>query len=226
MLIDEIIDYMENEEKRLKGVGWKDPSGFSRAFLYKVRLLIKSNNLNTILFFLDYKITNLILIVKRLRKELDLPLFEKSLQTKNLRYIEIDVESFFHFSYSLLNIVARLTPLFYKHQTKKLPTKSFNAQRKWYIEHTDLDPEYSEYLKNETRWFEDFLEHRKQLTHYHPLVIFLASDGSVFFGTHRNDRGLIPNVNVAEFINSTANSILEFLVVYDNHFGKKGDSMV
>jgi hypothetical protein len=223
VLIDEILNSMEKDEKNLKGLGWKDPEASRRDLLYKAKEQIwnKSNDLRTNLFFLDRKITNLILIVQRLRKELDLPPFEEPFRTKSLQYIEIDIESFFQSSYSLLNLVAGLTPHFYRHPIKGLPHKSFRKQRRWYIKHTDLDPKYSKYLKSETRWFDDFIVHRDKLAHLHPLVTFLTHDATVFFGTNRNEKGFIPNVNVGDFINSTANCILEFLIFYDNHFGKK-----
>ena len=226
MLIDEEIDFMEKEENRLKGLGWKDPEGSNLDLYYnaKEQLWNKSDNLRTILFLLDYKIKNLILIVQRLRKELTLPIFEEPFQTRNLHYIEIDIESFLHFSYSLLNVIARVTPEFYNHRPKGLPSESFRLQRKWYIEHDEVEPEYSKYFKNSTGWFEDFLKHREQLAHYRPLITFLTHDGSVFFGTYRNEKGLIPNIKVEDFINNTANGILEFLVVYNNHFGKKTTS--
>jgi hypothetical protein len=226
VLIDEVIDFMEKDENGCKGLGFKDPEGSIPDLLYNVKdqLWNKSNNLRTILFLLDYKIKNLILIVQRLREELALPVFEEPFRTKNLHYVEIDIESFLHFSYSLLNVIARVTPEFYRPQLEGLPSKSFRLQRKWYIEHDEVEPEYSKYFKNSTGWFEDFLKHREQLAHHRPLITFLTHDGSVFFGTYRNEKGFIPNVKVEDFINNTANGILEFLVVYNTHFGWKTTS--
>ena len=226
VLIDEVIDIMEKEENRCKGLGFKDPEVGIPDLLYNVKkqLWNKSNNLRTKLFLLDNKIKNLILIVQRLRKELSSPMFEKPFRTKNLQYTEIDIESFLHFSYSLLNVIARLTPEFYNRQLKGLPSDGFRNQREWYIEHDEVEPEYSKYFKNSTGWFEDFLKHREQLAHYRPLITFLTHDGSVFFGTNRNEKGFIPTIKVEDFINNTANGILEFLVVYNTHFGKKTTS--
>jgi hypothetical protein len=226
MLIDEIIYEMERFEERLKRKGYKDPEGCMRSLLYRISTLNKNKKYQLIIFLLEKKIHNYILLVRRLRKELSQPIFEKPFETKNLRYVEIDIEAFLNMTYSLLNIIARLTPSFYEHPARtRVPCKSFNKQRKWYIGNVDLDPKYSEFFKNNTSWFEEFREHRKHLTHYHPLVTFRSSKGSVFFGTKRDEKGFIPNFDVSKFINLTANNVLEFLEFYDNYFGSKIEVM-
>jgi hypothetical protein len=217
MLIDKIIERIENEENRLKEIGCRDPYAPGISFLYDLSLEV-DQRFRIKIILLEDKINDLILIVRRLRKAITLPIQERSMETKNMHYIKIDIESFFGFSYSILEIIARLTPIFYKPPLKGLKSGHFREQRKWFIEHPEKDSEYSEYLKRETSWFEDFVEHRKKLTHYHPLIIFQSTTHGITFGTDRNRKGFIPNFSVLEYINETTSKFLEFIIFYNEHY--------
>ncbi|MCJ7635243.1 hypothetical protein MUP77_22995 [Candidatus Bathyarchaeota archaeon] len=142
------------------------------------------------------------------------------METQNKRYIEIDIESFFHFSYSILNIIAKLTPMFYKPVLQGLKSKDFNPQRKWFIKHPEKDKEYSEYLRTNTSWFEDLEEDRTQLAHHQPLITFRSTEHILTFGTHWNKREGIDNYPVLDYVNEKSNGLLEFVIFYDKHFGK------
>ena len=85
----------------------------------------------------------------------------------------------------------------------------------------EKDPKYSKYLVEKTSWFEKFREHRRKLTHYHPLVTFRSSQHDITFGTGRDKKGYIPNVSVSGYITKTASELLEFISFYDKHFGQK-----
>lgn len=229
MNVDKTIESIEKDERRLRKLGYKDPYGARPSFLFHLMGLDfrdvsweANQEYRSIIWLLGNKIDHLIDIVRRLRTALTFPIQEQSLMTKNYHYIEIDIESFFHFSYSILEIIAkRLTSRFYKPKLEGLPTKNFRRQRKWFIENPQKDPEYCEYLRRKTAWFEGFREHRRSLTHYHPLITFQTSQHDITFGTGRDEEGYIPNVSVAEYINKTTSELLDFIDFYDKHFGRR-----
>ena len=115
MLIDDEIEVAEKMEKQYRELGFNDPYGGN--LLLTNLLALSFTNISwqtdqkfrTMVFLLGRKIENLVLIVRRLRNSVNLPLQEGSVETKNKRYIEIDIESFFHFSSSILDTIARLT---------------------------------------------------------------------------------------------------------------------
>jgi len=228
MIIDDVIRLIEKDERRWRKLGYKDPYGARPSFLVNLMGLDfrdvswKADQIyRTKIWFLENKINHLIDIVRRLRKALTFPIQEQSLETKNKQYIEIDIESFFHFSYSILEIMARLTPRFYKPPLKGLKSKSFRKQREWFMNNPEKDPKYSKYLVERNSWFEKLREHRRKLTHYHPLITFQSSEHGITFGTGRDKEGYIPNVGVSEYINKTASELLDFIFFYDKHFGQK-----
>ncbi|OGV58573.1 MAG: hypothetical protein A2X49_00530 [Lentisphaerae bacterium GWF2_52_8] len=73
----------------------------------------------------------------------------------------LDIESLHGFTRALLDDTARLTPYFYSRagNVKGMKTRTFDAQRRWYAENIDFDPEFAVYLKEQTVWV-DGLEDR------------------------------------------------------------------
>ncbi len=126
-----------------------------------------------------------------------------------------------HFSYSILNIFAKFTPRFYKHVERKgLKNKGFKDQKKWFLKHSEIDKEYSEYLGTKTYWFEEMENDRSALSHNHPLITFRSTKYVLTFGTDRNKNGLIPNYPILDYVNEKSSGLLEFIQFYDEHFGK------
>jgi hypothetical protein len=226
MLIDDEIKGAEQMEKQYRELGLKDPYGGNFPLFDLLKLPSekiywhKPHKYRTMVFLLGRKIENLVLIVRRLRDSLNLPLQEGSVETKNKRYIEIDVESFFYLSFSALDIIARLTPNFYKREEESIKSESFEKQKKWFMEHPKKDQEYSKYLSTNMAWFDDLKLHRDKLTHHHPLIIFQSAKGIVTFGTHRNEKGFINNYPVLNYVNDKASALLDFIYFYNRHFGK------
>jgi hypothetical protein len=226
MLIDDEIELAEKMEKQDRELGFNDPHGGN--LLLTNLLALSFTNISwqtdqkfrTKVFLLGRKIENLVLIVRRLRNAVSLPLQEGSMETKNKRHIEIDIESFFYFSFSILDNIARLTPIFYKPESEGTKSRSFRLQRKWFIDHPEKDPEYSEYLRTRTSWFEDLETHRVQLSHYHPLITFLSKEHILTFGTHENEKGFINNYPVLKYVNEKSSALLDFIIFYGRHFGK------
>lgn len=226
MDIDVLINFIDKSQK-LQIEMRRKHKNFEAGEAYIVFDIVKKmsdkHKLSSKVLYLNNRITYLALIVRRLRKALDSACKTPMLETIQLRYIEIDIEAFFHIAYSLLNVIARLTPELFEKPIQGLKSESFYEQRKWFMkeENKRVDPEYSEYLTNNTDWFEDFHYHRKQLTHYHPLLTFRSiPELELFFDTHER-KGAEPDISVRDYINKTANGIINLVAFYNLHFGKK-----
>ena len=77
----------------------------------------------------------------------------------------LDIETFFVVVRSFLDDVAILTPYFYPKGTKKPKRYSFSDQLKWYTSHPDFDPPMTDYIINNTGWFNEMKEVRDRLLH-------------------------------------------------------------
>ena len=136
MLINQSINLAEKTEKHFQEIGFKDPYSSGSSLLHNLLALsfkdisIKTDQkFRARVWLLEQKINHLVLIVRRIRNLINLPLQEDSMETKNKHYIAIDIESFFYFAYSILNVVARLTPMFYNPKLEGVKSKSFESQR-------------------------------------------------------------------------------------------------
>ena len=229
MRIDEVIEFSEKQEQKDREIGFADPDGFGWSFLPNLyeKSMQADNEFRLKVWLMERRISNLVLLVRRLRDELNLPQREGSSETKNKHYIEIDIDAFLHFSYLILNIVARFTPRFYKDVEREgLKNKGFNDQKRWFLKHPEIDKAYSEYLGTKTFWFEEMEKDRSALSHHHPLIAFRSSKYVLAFGTHRkhsraDKNGFIPNYPILDYVNEKSSGLLEFIQFYDEHFGKQ-----
>jgi len=174
-------------------------------------------------FHIETKTYHLLLIVRRLREAVKSPFFRAAgVETKTTHYFLIDLESFFYFLQSTLDLVAKLTPYFYPSRKKKYWAKSFARMRKWFKEYADIDSEYSRNLIDRTSWFDDLKDHRDYLTHNYSVFLFWgAKSPRPYFGSGRNEKGFIPNRDALEYVDKSANSLIEFLNYFNSYFGQK-----
>ena len=70
-------------------------------------------------------------------------------------------------------------------------------------------------------WFEKDKKHRNELTHNGALIMFPSSNNKWFFGTHRNDKGFIPNYEIKQYITDSHTGFINFLLYYNSHFAKR-----
>ncbi len=225
--IDTLINYIDTSQERARLMRIKHPhERFEPDEVHIMFDIVKKisdkHKLSSKVLYLNNRITYLALIVRRLRKALDIANKTPELKTIQLRLIEIDIEAFFHISYSLLNVLAKLTPELLDKPVKGLKSESFDKQRNWFMkeENRKADPEYSEYLEKNLGWYEDFHSHRTQLSHHHPLLTYRSVPELILFFDTRERKGFMPDKNVREFIDQKANGIVEFVSFYNDHFGK------
>jgi hypothetical protein len=176
-----------------------------------------------VVFNIDTKVNHLLLIVRRLTgTSLSSSFSVSGAENKVHHYFRIDLEVFFYFAQSILDLAARLTPCFYAPQPRGCKCSSFREHRTWFMQNKSVDPEYSKYLTERTGWFDELKGHRDDLTHYTTIYFFWGEyPPKPFFGTRRNYKGFIPNQDVMVYVRNTTDSLIEFLRFFNNHFSNK-----
>jgi hypothetical protein len=219
LLIDEIIKQVEYAEKMQQPVG-------QLAFLWHLEdLTSKGEPLEgkqIRLMFLTYGLNRLLLILRRLRETVKVSRLE-SQYSKILVYAEIDAESFFHYVYSILSAIARLNQYFYQPPPNYFPPRSFTEQRTYFIgpkltskkkvvpleDRRNTDLEYSQYLKDNTGWYDDFIEYRKCITHFSPAFFASKETGLEMHILNEKTTSVesFPIIKVPDYMNETANNL-------------------
>jgi hypothetical protein len=66
---------------------------------------------------------------------------------------QCDFETFIIFSRRFMDKVAELIELMIEYPNEKRPGEGFTKHKKWFIEHSEIHPVYSEFLKNKAYWY-------------------------------------------------------------------------
>lgn len=110
-------------------------------------------------------------------RQLKTTLSNQELQLFKLRssintYLELDAESFFIFSKILMDRVISLTRYFFEGEAEQPSPTQFNDHRKFFLEKEDWakDPEYANYIRNETYWYKTLLMTPRDKFITHPQV--------------------------------------------------------
>jgi len=94
-------------------------------------------------------------------------------------------EAYLNAFYSLLQIIAKLTPFFYKKDIPKIKIQdnSFGEQVDFFVNRSPtLDPEFSSYLSSMLLgWYKVLRENRHAITHRAAIFIGFEKDGSIVF---------------------------------------------
>lgn len=120
---------------------------------------------------LGMKLYNLGLTIHRIKDE-QLKILERfksdgEILRYPLRFLMLDVETFFVQLRSAMDELAKLTPSFYSKSTENIPKRSFHDQKNWFLndKRKDFDPGYTELLKR-TNWFDLMKETRERFVHH------------------------------------------------------------
>lgn len=114
---------------------------------------------------IDRRISNLHLIMHRIRIDSGVNLLLHEKYTIDFLYLPIDFESFFIWLRMIMDQIAFLTPLFYERQGI-LPRNSFSDQLKWFKEDkTGFDIKCRNYLLSNMQWFTEIRDIRDDALH-------------------------------------------------------------
>ncbi len=131
-------------------------------------------------------------------------------------------EAYLNAFYSLLQVIAKVTPYFYD-QKEKIPNYSFERQSTYFLKNESIDPEYAQYLKSNMKWFDDLVVcNRHAISHNASVFLGFGEDGIVFI--HMPERRINyfesgkPSKKLIEHISNNWNSLFDFLNFYTKHF--------
>ncbi|KON30343.1 hypothetical protein AC480_01405 [miscellaneous Crenarchaeota group archaeon SMTZ1-55] len=141
-------------------------------------------------------------------------------------------EAYLNAFYSLLQIIAKLTPFFYKTDFPELtiPDRTFGSQVNFFRKHSNSpDSEYSSYIENKLwRWYEILKNNRHAITHRAAVFVGFGKEGRIVFldpPKNGDKRYWIktnkPHVNLENYLTNNFDSLFDFLDFYLTHFRKK-----
>ena len=167
---------------------------------------------------LIYNLTYLDIILRRIRKEVRL-ITETELE-RGYNELRLDIESYFVFHRSIMDIFATLVPYFYSKHSKEIKSDSFEAKRNWYIKtNPQFDPEYTRYLKS-MRWFVLLKESRDNMIHRRAFPLIYEEDGIITFNLVKGLKHITETIEVEYFFDLQIRNLFEFLEFYTDHFTK------
>ena len=136
-------------------------------------------------------------------------------------------EAYLNAFYSLLQIIGRLTPYFYdrKELKKSIPDYYFALQISYFRDNPDVDPKYSNYLKNNMTWHDKLLHNRDAISHNVSAFLGFGEEKVEFIDMPKKRIDFFengkPTKKLEEYILDNWNSVFEFLKFYVEHFSNR-----
>ncbi len=146
-----------------------------------------------------------------------------------LRFLILDVETFFVQLRSAMDELAKLTPSFYSKAKEGISGRSFNKQKKWFLneKQAGFDPRYTELLKR-TEWFDQMKKTRERFVHdatpTRPVVIGTkAGDSYLGIDVDIESNGQLETTynDVNYILSHYIKSLFAFFQDYTVHFTSK-----
>lgn len=134
-------------------------------------------------------------------------------------------EAYLNSFYSLLQVIAKITPLFYEKDRKVIPDDTFGKQREFFIKHSEIDPEFSSYLERSLTWYEILRNNRHAITHRRSAFLGFEKDGRIVFIDYPKDSfdlfGEKSTRNIENHLNQSWSDFFNFLDFYVQHYRKR-----
>jgi hypothetical protein len=162
------------------------------------------------------KARNLAIITKKEKSEdkIAMPMTTKAWY-EAIAFFEAYLNSF----YSLLQIIAKFTPLFYEENKDKIPTWNFGLQKKFFVDRPKFDADFSSYLIHKLGWYETLRGNRHAITHNLSAFLGFDEDGKVVFRDYPKSKQSFRQIE--KYLNQSFNDMLNFLEFYTQHFRKR-----
>lgn len=152
--------------------------------------------------------------------------------TLNINEVEAFFEAYLNAFYSLLQILAKFTPFFYKKDFPNIQmcNENFGSQIEFFRIKKDFpDEKFSTYMKNELySWYKTLKEYRHAITHRSAIFVGFEQDDSIVFlkppeGDETNYwfKKNKPSVRMVNYVNDSFQNLFKFLEFYVNHFRPK-----
>jgi hypothetical protein len=137
-------------------------------------------------------------------------------------------EAYLNAFYSLLQIIGKVTPYFYDKKKLKqpIPNDTFDKQFRYFAnKNPDVDPEYSNYLKNNMIWYDELMNNRHAVTHNVSAFLGFGEREIVFIHMPKQridffEKGK-PTKKLEEYILNNWDSLFSFFNFYVEHFSSR-----
>lgn len=136
-------------------------------------------------------------------------------------------EAYLNAFYSFLQILGRITPYFYdsRELRKAIPDDFFAKQISYFVNNPDVDPEYSNYLKNSMAWHDELMSNRHAITHNVSAFLGFGEEEIVFIDMPKRRIDFFengkPTKKLQEYVVNNWNSLFGFLNFYVEHFSNR-----
>ena len=135
-------------------------------------------------------------------------------------------EAYLNSFYSLLQIIAKFTPLFYEKSEVKVPDDHFGEQVDFFItKHPELDPKFSSYLRDNLTWYKTLRNNRHAITHRLSAFLGFKKDGTVVFIDYPKkkfdwfDNKVL--IQIEKYLDQSFNDFFDFLEFYAHYFRER-----
>jgi hypothetical protein len=134
-------------------------------------------------------------------------------------------EAYLNSFYSLLQIIAKITPLFYEKDGSVVPDDTFGKQREYLIRHSEIDPDFSSYLERSLAWYGILKNNRHAITHRRSAFLGFEKDGRIVFIDYpKNDFDWSDEKSTRDIenhLNQSFYDFFDFLDFYVKHYRKR-----
>ena len=152
--------------------------------------------------------------------------------TFNMNETEAFFEAYLNAFYSFLQVIAKITPFFYKKEFPelKIADKDFGSQVDFIKNRKKLPDEiFSKYVEKDLYpWYKILKDFRHAITHRDAIFVGFEPDGTVVFlepPKEEETRYWLkknkPYVKMENYVNDSFNNLLDFMDFYTNHFRLK-----
>lgn len=152
---------------------------------------------------------------------------------ETIAFFEASLNAF----YSLLQIIAKITPYFYKEKKSESLRKigkgfgdNFGKIVEFFKGNTKIDPELSSYLTKELGWYEALRNNRHMITHEGSAFLGFDKDGRIIFLDYPHPKegfswfGPKKFRQLEDYLGQSFKDLFDFLEFYVNHFRQRLES--
>jgi hypothetical protein len=137
-------------------------------------------------------------------------------------------EAYLNAFYSLLQIIAKITPYFYGNEKSKIfPSSTYFGRLIDYLKkHPNIDTDFSSYLNQRVRWYETLRNNRHMITHEGSAFLGFGQDGKIVFVDYpkKGFSWFQPNKSTKDlesYLTQSFADLFDFLDFYVKHFRQR-----
>jgi len=134
-------------------------------------------------------------------------------------------EAYLNSFYSLLQIIAKFTPLFYGKNRDIIPDDNFGKQVNFFVTHPRFDVDFSSHLTDRLSWYKTLRDNRHAITHRLSAFLGFEKDWRIVFVDYPKKEfdwfGEKSFRDIEGYLDQSFNDLFDFLEFYTQHFRKR-----